>query len=176
MTRTVSPHVLTGDDRFAEVQRHPDGKPDERLVEVVSMKAAVKVSEAISRLRRQIDTTEFEEAVDDFLAAYGELRSQYYYEDSEAKANAKTASTLLEAVDRGLIELPQTDDGIVIVPDMKLRLPDGAKLYVNSIEIESTATGRAPIVRFEDGSSIRCRRGSGVQIVRMPLEEEQNAD
>ena len=87
------------------------------------MKAAVKVSEAISRLRRQIDTTELEEAVDDFLAAYGELRSQYYYEDSEAKANAKTASTLLEAVDRGLIELPQTDDGIVIVPDMKLRLP-----------------------------------------------------
>lgn len=49
------------------------------------MKAAVKVSEAISRLRRQIDTTELEEAVDDFLAAYGELRSQYYYEDSEAK-------------------------------------------------------------------------------------------
>ena len=66
------------------------------------------------------------------------------------------------------------DDGIVIIPDMKLRLPDGAKLYVNSIEIESTATGHAPIVHFEDGSSIRCRRGSGVQIVRMPLEEEQN--
>ncbi|RHL22618.1 hypothetical protein DW029_08185 [Collinsella sp. AF38-3AC] len=143
---------------------------------MVPMRAAVKVSEALSRLRRQVDTAELEEAVNDFLAAYGELRSQFYYEDAEARANAKTASTLLEAIDRGLIELPQTDDGIVIIPDMKLRLPDGARLFVNSIEIESTATGRAPIVRFEDGSSIRCRRGSGVQIVRMPLEEEQNAD
>lgn len=138
------------------------------------MKAAIKVSDAITRLRRHVDTAELEEAIDDFLAAYGELRSQLYYEDSEAQANAKAASTLLEAIDRGLIELPQTDDGIVIIPDMKLRLPDGAKLYVNSIEIESTATGRAPIVHFKDGSSIRCRRGSGVQIVRMPLEEEQN--
>lgn len=138
------------------------------------MKSTVKVSEAIARLRKHGDTAELEEAIDDFLAAYGELRSEFYYEDSEAQANAKTASTLLEAIDRGLIELPQTDDGIVIIPDMKLRLPDGAKLYVNSIEIESTATGRAPIVHFEDDSSIRCRRGSGVQIVRMPLEEEQN--
>lgn len=138
------------------------------------MKSAVKVSEAIARLRKHGDTAELEEAIDDFLAAYGELRSQFYYEDQEAQANAKAASTLLEAIDRGLIELPQTDDGIVIIPDMKLRLPDGAKLYVNSIEIESTATGRAPIVHFEDGSSIRCRRGSCVQIVRMPLEEEQN--
>lgn len=138
------------------------------------MKSAVKVSEAIARLRKHGDTAELEEAIDDFLAAYGELRSEFYYEDSEAQANAKAASTLLEAIDRGLIELPQTDDGIVIIPDMKLRLPDGAKLYVNSIEIKSTATGRAPIVHFEDGSSIRCRRGSGVQIVRMPLEEEQN--
>lgn len=138
------------------------------------MKSSVKVSEAIARLRKHGDTAELEEAIDDFLAAYGELRSEFYYEDSEAQANAKTASTLLEAIDRGLIELPQTDDGIVIIPDMKLHLPDGAKLYVNSIEIESTATGRAPIVHFEDGSFIRCRRGSGVQIVRMPLEEEQN--
>lgn len=138
------------------------------------MRATVKVSDAIARLRRHVDTAELEEAVDDFLAVYGELRSQLYYEDPEAQANAKAASTLLEAIDRGLIELPQTDDGIVIIPDMKLRLPNGAKLYVNSIEIESTATGRAPIVHFEDGSSIRCRRGSGVQIVRMPLEEEQN--
>lgn len=140
------------------------------------MRAAVKVSDAIARLRMHADTAELEEAVDDFLAAYGELRSQFYYEDAEAQANAKAASTLLEAIDRGLIELPQTDDGIVIIPDMKLRLPDGAKLYVNSIEIESTATGRAPIVHFEDGSFIRCRRGSGVQIVRMPLEEDQNAN
>lgn len=138
------------------------------------MKSAVKVSEAIARLRKHGDTAELEEAIDDFLAAYGELRSQLYYEDQEAQANAKAASTLLEAIDRGLIELPQTDDGIVIIPDMKLRLPDGAKLYVNSIEIESTATGHAPIIHFEDGSFIRCRRGSGVQIVRMPLEEEQN--
>lgn len=143
---------------------------------MVPMRAAVKVSEALSRLRRQVDTAELEEAVNDFLAAYGELRSQFYYEDAEARANAKTASTLLEAIDRGLIELPQTDDGIVIIPDMKLRLPDGARLFVNSIEIESTATGRAPLVHFEDGSSVRCRRGSGVQIVRMPLEEDQNAD
>ena len=96
------------------------------------MKSAVKVSEAIARLRKHGDTAELEEAIDDFLAAYGELRSQFYYEDQEAQANAKAASTLLEAIDR------------------------------------------APIVHFEDGTFIRCRRGSGVQIVRMPLEEEQN--
>ena len=59
------------------------------------MRAAVKVSDAIARLRRHVDTAELEEAVDDFLAAYGELRSQFYYEDSEAQANAKAASTLL---------------------------------------------------------------------------------
>ena len=40
------------------------------------MRAAVKVSDAIARLRRHVDTAELEEAVDDFLAAYGELRSQ----------------------------------------------------------------------------------------------------
>ena len=43
------------------------------------MKSAVKVSEAIARLRKHGDTAELEEAIDDFLAAYGELRSCLLY-------------------------------------------------------------------------------------------------
>lgn len=149
----------------SELNAAPDG--------VVPMRSLVKVSEAIARIAKKADTTELKEAVDDFLASYGELRSQLIYLDPEAKANAKIASSMLEAVDRGLIELPQTDDGIVIIPDMLIRLPDGARLYVDSIEIESTATGRAPILHLEDGAAVRCRRGSGIQIARMPAEENR---
>lgn len=135
------------------------------------MKEHVKITEALHRLSRRADVSELETAIDDFLAAYGETRSAVEYGDATARANIRLASTLLDAIDKGLIEIPQADDGTVIIPDMLVELPDGARLYVDSIEIESTATGRAPMIHFEDESTLRARRGSGISIVRTPVED-----
>ena len=85
---------------FAEARRDTNARGCRNRIEVVPMKSAVKVSEAIARLRKHGDTAELEEAVDDFLAAYGELRSQFYYEDWQGvrhKKNKRGFKTKAEA-------------------------------------------------------------------------------
>ena len=135
------------------------------------MKSFIKVTEALARIRAQnVNTEDLEDALAEFLAAYGEMRSQLEYSDTTTMRSVRLASTLFDAIDRGLVEFPHATDGSVILPDMLVKLPDGAKLFVDSIELESTVTGHAPVLHWEDGTQSRCRIGSGMEIVRKPME------
>lgn len=122
--------------------------------------SGTEILAALDELVRGGDPDHLREAVEDFLATYGEARTELAYgrgEQARSGYVGERARRLAVEMRRGALRYPFTDEGAPIVPGARVRCPDGSSRAVARIELLERTSDEPCVIWFDDGTCYRGR-------------------